>query len=74
MLDVKVIRDNPDAVRQGLSKRVGKFPLDEILALEKSRRELLIGVEGDRHQLKEESEAFGASPNVQPARKRHRMK
>jgi seryl-tRNA synthetase len=59
MLDLKLIRDHPDLVRQGLGKRVGKFPLEDILALEKSRRELLLGVENDRHTLKEASEAFG---------------
>jgi seryl-tRNA synthetase len=59
MLDLKLLRENPDLVRQGLAKRPGTFPLDKVLELEKARRELLAGVENDRHLLKEESDAYG---------------
>ncbi len=59
MLDVKLLRDDPDRVKQGLAKRPEKFPLDELLLLDKQRRDILVQVESDRHQLKKLSEEFG---------------
>jgi len=58
VLDLKLLRDEPDRVRQGLAKRPGQFPLDEILQLEKQRRELIGAVERDRQALKQGSEEF----------------
>lgn len=45
MLDIKFIRDNTDAVKQGLASRGAAVGLDEFLCLEKKRRELLQEVE-----------------------------
>lgn len=45
MLDIKFIRDNTDAVEQGLASRGAAVGLDEFLRLEKQRRELLQEVE-----------------------------
>ncbi len=41
MLDLKFIRDNPDAVRQALAKRQDSAPLDDILRIDQERRRLL---------------------------------
>jgi len=59
MLDLKLLRENPDAIREALRKRGSSLDLDRLLGLEKRRRELLTAVEQQRHQLKEASEAFG---------------
>ena len=59
MLDIKLVREQPDAVKAGLAKRNQSISLDEVLQLERQRRELLVGIENDRHALKKASEAFG---------------
>lgn len=45
MLDIQLIRDHPDAVRSSLSRRGADHPIDEILDLDRRRRELLTEVE-----------------------------
>lgn len=42
MLDPKLIRDNPDKIRDMLKARNIDFPLDELIRLDKERRELII--------------------------------
>lgn len=45
MLDIKFVRSNPDEVREGLRKRRSKLDLNQFLAIEQTRRELLLEVE-----------------------------
>lgn len=45
MLDMKVIRQNPQAVIDGLKKRNGSFPIEELLVVDEKRRALLAEVE-----------------------------
>ena len=45
MLDMKFVRDNTDKVQTALKNRGGSISLDEFLALEKERRDLLMEVE-----------------------------
>ncbi|WP_027938047.1 serine--tRNA ligase [Anaeroarcus burkinensis] len=45
MLDMKFVRENPEAVLAGLQKRGSALTLDDFLALEKKRREVLTEVE-----------------------------
>ena len=45
MLDIKFIRDNKDIVQQGADKKHVKISIDELLALDSRRRELLLSVE-----------------------------
>ena len=59
MLDLKLLRDNPDLIRDALKRRNSSVSLDGLLGLEKQRRELLAAVEQQRHQLRQESEVFG---------------
>ncbi|MGI0101385.1 MAG: serine--tRNA ligase [Nitrosotalea sp.] len=42
MLDPKLIRDSPDKIRDMLKTRNVDFPLDELIKLDKERRELII--------------------------------
>jgi len=41
MLDPKLIRENPDSIRQMLENRRASWPVEEALALDSRRRELL---------------------------------
>ena len=62
MLDLKSIREDPDAVRAGLERRkVQGGIVDDVLALDARRRELLPEVEGLRGEQKRASEAIAAS-------------
>lgn len=45
MLDIKLLRSNPEKVIEALSRRGGKYNLDEFLAIDKKRRELLVETE-----------------------------
>jgi seryl-tRNA synthetase len=59
MLDLKLIREKPEWVKARLSTRGQDFPIEEILSLDKQRRELLQKVESLRHLRKEKSEQIG---------------
>ncbi len=61
MLDVKMVRSNPDEVRESLRRRgVPTSPLDEFIAVEEERRRLTTEVELMRAERKRASEAIGA--------------
>ena len=61
MLDVKMVRSNPDQVREGLRRRgAPTSSLDEFLAVEEQRRALTTEVEAMRAERKRASEAIGA--------------
>ena len=55
MLDLKFIRENPEAIRQALEKRQDSAPLDDILRLDQERRRLLGEAEGLRAHRNEVS-------------------
>lgn len=60
MIDIKFLRENPDAVRENMKKKFQdhKLPLvDEVLALDKENRQIKGEVEGlraDRNRLSKE--------------------
>jgi seryl-tRNA synthetase len=61
MLDVKMVRSNPDEVRESLRRRgVPTSPLDEFIAVEEERRRLTTEVELMRAERKRASDAIGA--------------
>jgi seryl-tRNA synthetase len=45
MLDPRLLKENPELVRSMLENRKFEFPLDELIALDKTRRELIVQVE-----------------------------
>lgn len=45
MLDIKFIRENPEAVRQGIQNKNEKDRIDEILSLDEKRRKIIAEVE-----------------------------
>ena len=62
MLDLKRIRDEPDEVREALERRrVPGGLVDDVLALDARRRELLPELEGMRGEQKRASEAIAAA-------------
>ena len=59
MLDLKFIREHTDEVREALVKLHETAPLDEILALDVRRRELLAEADSLKHQRNVVSEKIG---------------
>jgi len=61
MLDVKMVRSQPDEVRRSLRRRgASTSSLDEFLTVEEERRRLVTGVEAMRAERKTASDAIGA--------------
>lgn len=60
MLDPKLLKDSPDSVREMLKKRNMEFPLDELVALERRRRELITEAQEYRSKKNKLSEAVAA--------------
>ena len=65
MLDLKFIRENPDEVRAALEKLHTDAPIDEILALDEERRDVLQELEALRHQRNVTSKQIGAMKDPQ---------
>ena len=59
MLDIRIIREKPEWVKERLKTRGENYPIDEILFLDKKRRELIQKVENLRHIRREKSEKIG---------------
>ena len=50
MIDPKNLRDNLDKITYMLEKRNHKFPLNELVTLDKKRRELIASLQSERHK------------------------
>lgn len=61
MLSIQLIREQPDVVRKALADRHTPAPLDEVLALDARRRELLSQVEALRAEQNAASKKIGAA-------------
>ena len=55
MLDPKLLRDNPDKIRNMLQARAVEFPLDDLISLDKQRRELIVKTDEFRKKRNEVS-------------------
>jgi len=66
MLDIKLIRDNPDLIRQALEKRGDKAPLDEIIKLDERHRQMLHQMETLRAKRNEVSKQLGKMAEKPP--------
>jgi seryl-tRNA synthetase len=55
MLDPKLLRDNPEKIRNMLEIRAVKFPLDDLILLDKQRRELIVKTDEFRKKRNEVS-------------------
>ncbi len=62
MLDIQLFRDDPDLIRQALTRRhQDGSPVDQVISLDQKRRELIIEVERLRGERNQESKAIGKS-------------
>ena len=59
MLDLRLIRSDPDAVRAALARRKADGPLDELLALDERRRALQTQADELRAERNRASQAIG---------------
>lgn len=59
MLDLRLIREQPDAVKEAMRKLNAQAPIDDILRLDEARRGLLQEVEGLRHRRNAVSAQIG---------------
>ncbi len=59
MLDIRLFRERPEFVKERLALRGGEYPVDEVISLDRRRRELLQEVEKLRHARKVASEEIG---------------
>ncbi len=66
MLSLQLIRENPDLVRQALEKRQFSEPIDDILALDERRRQLISEVEALRARRNEVSRELGRMDEKPP--------
>src|SRR4030042_1294993 len=66
MLDIKLIPDNPDLVRQALEKRGEDAPLDQISSRDERRRQLLHEMETLRAERNEVSKQLGKTADKNP--------
>lgn len=60
MLDPKLIKENPDAVRAMLRRRHVDFPIDDLLNLDRRRRELIVQTQELKHTKNKLAEAIAA--------------
>jgi seryl-tRNA synthetase len=68
MIDLKRLRDDPDAFKQAYARRGGVEGLDEVLELDLAYRELLVEVEALRAEQNRASKAIGqAAPEERQA-------
>ena len=66
MLDIKLLRDNPDLVREALERRRSDFSIDDVLKLDEQRRSLLTEVEGLKARRNEVSKEIGRTGEKPP--------
>lgn len=59
MLDIKLVRNEPDKVRAGMTKRGAQIPLDEFIKLDEERRRKLTEVEQLKNQRNTVSKEVG---------------
>ena len=59
MLDLKLIRSDPERVKAALARRGAAEQVDELLALDARRRELLPEIEGAQAERKTLSKQIG---------------
>ena len=65
MLDINLIRDNPDAVRKSLADRqMEPGPVDDVLALDERRRALILEVEALKAERNSSSKMIGKMKNA----------
>lgn len=75
MLDIKLIRENPEEVEKLLNRRGQKIKLDELVSLDKERRKLIVEIDAHREKrnvtsekisrFKHEKKAFSSDKHME---------
>lgn len=60
MIDPKLLKENPEAVKDLLKRRQMDFPIDELVSLDRRRRELMVQTQELKHKKNKLSEAVAA--------------
>ena len=69
MLDIKFIRENPDKVKEGVKKKRAKVDIDEVLELDKKKREILQALEDMRFKKNQSSKEIGRAKDEKEKKK-----
>lgn len=64
MIDIKLVRENPELVKKGIENKNEKSTVDEILALDSTRREKLQLVEDLKAKRNSASQQIGKLKKV----------
>lgn len=59
MLDIRFIRENKDIIKESLNARNSDYPLDELLELDRTRRDILVEVEALKKKRNDASALIG---------------
>lgn len=59
MLDIRFIRENKDIIKESLDARNSDYPLDELLELDRTRRDILVEVEALKKKRNDASALIG---------------
>lgn len=59
MLDIRFIRENKDIIKESLDARNSDYPLDELLELDRTRRDILVEVEAVKKKRNDASALIG---------------
>lgn len=59
MLDIKLIRENPDKINELLKRRNPELSIDEVLKIDEERRKIQVQVDELRAKRKKESQSIG---------------
>ena len=59
MIDTKLLRENPDSIRAALKKRSSDLDLDEIIKVDKQRRDYITALQEEKQRRNELSEEIG---------------
>ena len=65
MIDPKILKENPKAIREMLERRKVSYPLDELLELDGKRRELIIETQDLRHRKNTLSQSIASKKKNQ---------
>lgn len=74
MIDIKVVREHPDAVREGARKKGTDIDVDKILALDAERKKCLAEFESLRVEQKKEGESLRQLKGEEKEKKQAQLK
>ncbi|MCZ6674718.1 MAG: serine--tRNA ligase, partial [Verrucomicrobia bacterium] len=66
MIDIKILREDPERVREAIANKGSDCDLDAILAMDKERRELISSVEQLRAKQKSVNSEMASLQNSSP--------